>query len=612
MTETSLQQEMLSTATSVGDMLQQRIAATPNTVAYLEPDPKQEGNWLKYTWAQSGDVVYELAAGLLARGLKPEERVGIISNTRVEWIFSDLAIACSAGATTTVYPNTQTDDVEYILSDSGSVIVIAENAEQLAKVLGADSLASQVHTVVVFDPTGVNLDDRVISYAQLRELGAKHLQEQPDSVQQAIDSTGHKSLATLIYTSGTTGRPKGVRLLHEAWVYEGAATRSWDLLSPDDLQYLWLPLSHVFGKALVAVQLSYGFASAVDGRLDKIVDGLGQVNPTFMCGAPRIFEKVRAAVLTKEGVSAKIAKWAFSVGARSRPYRLEGKPLPGLLRVQYKIASKLVFSKLQQRLGGRIRFMISGAAKLSPQVQSWFYSADILIVEGYGATETSAVAFVNLPTEPEFGTVGRVLPGIETKIADDGEVLLRGPIVTPGYHNLPDVTDEVLTEDGWYHTGDIGEFTAAGNLRITDRKKDLFKTSGGKYIAPQKVEGAIVANIPYITQAVAVGEGRKYASALVVMEPENLKKWAAKRGHESKSYAELTQLPELHATLERQMEKVNARLERWETVKRFAILPEELTVENEGVTPNMKIRRSSVNEKYADVIDSLYDKEDDD
>ncbi len=487
--------------------------------------------------------------------------------------------------------------------------MVAENAEQLAKLQATEQLRDQVHTIIVFDATGVELDDRVISYQKLRELGSEHLKQNPDSVREATDSTHHKSLATLIYTSGTTGQPKGVRLLHESWVYEGAATRSWDLLHPDDLQYLWLPLSHVFGKALVAVQLAYGFCSAVDGRLDRIVQGLGEVQPTFMCGAPRIFEKVRAAVLTKGGVSARIAKWAFSVGAKSRPYRLEGKPLPGLLGLQYKVADKLVFSKLKNRLGGRIRFMISGAAKLSSQVQEWFYSAGILVVEGYGATETSAIAFVNLPTHPEFGTVGEVVPGIEAKLADDGEVLIRGPIVTPGYHKLPELNEETFTEDGFYRTGDIGEFTNAGNLRITDRKKDLFKTSGGKYVAPQKVEGAVVANIPYISQAVAVGEGRKYGAALVVMEPVMLQAWAEKRGHGDKSYAEITQLPELHASVDRQMAKANAKLERWETVKRFAILPEELTVDNDGVTPNMKIKRKSVGEKYADVIDSLYDDE---
>ncbi len=606
-----LQNELLGFATSVGDMFRNRVAETPDVLAFMEPDKADGPNtWTKYTWVETREHVDVLAAGLLARGLGHEDRVGIISNTRLEWIFLDLAIACAAGATTTVYPNTAAGDVSYILQDSGSVIVVAENAEQLAKVIGNDDLASTVHTIVVIDDLGVQETDRVISYATLKRLGKKALAAAPAMVDDAIASTNHDTLSTLIYTSGTTGQPKGVRLNHSSWVYEGAGTKQWDLLSPEDLQYLWLPLSHVFGKALLAVQLAYGFGSAVDGRIDRIVAGLGEVKPTFMCGAPRIFEKVRAAVMTgNTGLKGRIARWAFSVGAKSRPYRLEGRELPKTLALQYTLADKLVFSKLKEKLGGRIRFLISGSAKLSSQVQQWFYSAGILVVEGYGATETSAIAFLNLPTDPQFGTVGKVMPGIEAMLADDHEVLIRGPIVTTGYHNLTDLTDEVLV-DGWYHTGDIGAFDANGNLAITDRKKDLFKTSGGKYVAPQKVEGAITANIPYVSQAVAVGDGRKYCSALLVLDPPLLEKWAEKRSLTHLTYGELTQLPEIRESISRQIDKANTRLERWETVKRFAILDAELTVANDGVTPNMKIRRSTVAKRYADIVESLYDEED--
>lgn len=609
----SLQEELLGFASSVGDMFRTRVAKTPTGLAFMDPDRSiTDGptKWTNYTWQQTRDEVDLLAAGLLARGLGHEQRVGIISGTRMEWIFMDLAISCAAGATTTVYPNTNAEDVDYILGDADCKVVVAEDASQLAKVDADPSIKAQVHTVVVLDTDGVTLDDRIVSYAQLKEAGKALLAERPDAVDEAIASTNHETLSTLIYTSGTTGLPKGVRLNHASWVYEAAAVLKWQALDENDLQYLWLPLSHVFGKALIAVQIAYGFASAVDGRLDRIVPGLGDVRPTFMCGAPRIFEKVRIAVLTgNTGLKAAIARWAFATGAKTRPYRLAGKELPGLLGFQYKIADKLVFSKLKEKLGGRLRFMISGAAKLSSQVQQWFYSAGILIVEGYGATETSAIAFLNLPFDPKFGSVGKPLPGTEARIADDGEILIRGPHVTAGYHNLDDVTAETIT-DGWYHTGDIGEFDAEGDLFITDRKKDLFKTSGGKYIAPQKVEGAITANIPYVSQAVAIGEGRKYVSALVVMDPVLLEKWAAKRQMGHLSYAELTKLPEIRESVGKLMERANGKLERWETVKRFAILDHELTVENEGVTPNQKIRRSAVTKKYADIVESLYDKED--
>lgn len=607
----SLQEELLSFASSVGDMFRRRVAETPEGLAFLDPDRAPEGpnHWTRYTWAESRLLVDRLAAGLLARGLEREQRVGIISTTRLEWILLDLAVACAAGATTTVYPNTATGDVDFILGDAGTCIVVVEDATQLAKVEASPALKEAIHTIIVIDTAHVELNDRVISYTQLQLLGADLLKQNPGAVDEAIASTDHDTLSTLIYTSGTTGQPKGVRLNHASWIYEGSGTKYWKIIDESDLQYLWLPLSHVFGKALIACQIAYGFASAVDGRIDRIVDGLGEVKPTFMCGAPRIFEKVRAAVMTANtGLKERISRWAFAVGRDSRSYRMSGRPMPGSLALKYRLADALVFSKLKAKLGGRIKFMISGSAKLSAQVQEWFYSAGLLIVEGYGSTETSAIAFLNNPAEPRFGSVGKVMPGIETKLAEDGEVLLRGPIITPGYHNLPDITAEVFG-DGWYHTGDLGEFDAEGNLTITDRKKDLFKTSGGKYIAPQKVEGAITANIPYISQVIAVGDGRKYCSALLVLDPILLRTWAEKRQLGHLSYAELSQRPEIRASIEKQMAKANSRLERWETVKRFAILDHELTVDNDGVTPNMKIRRAAVTKRYSDIVDSLYDAE---
>ena len=598
-------------ADSVGQMLRRRVEATPNLPAFMYPDGAEGPNtWTSLTWKQSSDIVDELAGGLLARGLRYEDRVAICSNTRLEWIFLDLAIAVAAGATTTVYPNTGPADVHYIVKDSDSVVFVAENAAQLAKIADDEQLDQQVHTVVVLDPANAELNDRVVSYQQLREAGRAHNAAHPSALAESIASTTKDTLSTLIYTSGTTGRPKGVRLNHMSWVYEGVAIEHRQIIEKDDLHYLWLPLSHVFGKALIACQVQIGFCSAVDGRIDKIAQGLGEVHPTVMCGAPRIFEKVRAAVLTgNTGLKGKIARWAFSVGYASIEDRLAGRELPGALAFKYKLADKLVFSKLKERLGGRMKFMISGSAKLSPQVQQWFYGAGIIVVEGYGSTETSAIAAVDEPSQPEFGTVGLVVPGVEVRIADDGEVMLRGPIVTPGYHKLENKNAEVLEEDGWYHTGDIGELTASGRLRITDRKKDLFKTSGGKYVAPQKVEGAIQANIPFVSQSIAIGDGRKYVSALVVLDPALLQKWADKRAIQG-GYAELSQRPEIRDSIERWMERVNAKLERWETVKKFTILDHELTVENAGVTANMKIRRSVVTDTYGDLVEKMYPQED--
>lgn len=616
----SLQEDILAKCPpSVGHMLQERADATPDKLAFLQPDraPSGPNQWRRITWREARDEIHEHAAGLLALGLQSEQRVAIAASTRYEWVVADLAVQCAAGAVTAIYPNTTDHDVLYILQDSASVMLVAENHAQAAKVQLHDAeLAGQVSHIILIDDDRTDEqrgDERVTTLAAVRELGRARLAEDPGCVTRAIGTLGPDSLATLIYTSGTTGRPKGVELVHESWTYIAKAMHHMEMLDEDGVQYLWLPLSHVFGNCLVAVSLAYGFATAVDGRIDRIVEGLGEVKPDFMCGAPRIFEKVRAAVMTASpstGVKGRIARWAFAVGRDSRPYRLENRPMPRKLAAQYKLADRLVFSQLKAKLGGNIKFLISGSAKLSGQVQEWFYSAGITVIEGYGSTETTAIAFVNDPSVPRFGTVGPVTPGLEVRIDEDGEVLLKGPTIFRRYHNREDKTAEVFDADGWFHTGDIGELDADGYLSITDRKRDLIKTSGGKYVAPQKVENAITANIPYVSQAVALGEGRKYIVALVTMEREALLRWGQNHGHPDASYEELTQLPEIKASIEKLMQLVNGRLEKWETVKRFAILDHEFGVDDGGVTPNMKVRRGTVATNYADVVDSLYDQED--
>lgn len=598
---TDIQSMLDNRPPTVGAMFNGRVAATPGNEAMRYPDAS--GNWVSLTWAEMRKVVWEIGAGLLAIGLQPEERVAIASSTRYEWVLLDLAINCAGGATTTVYPNTQGEDFVHIVTHSDSRYFVAENLEQLAK-LRENVPGDQIRQVILLD----GIAEGTISKEQLREKGRALLAENPSAMDDAVANTTPDTLATLIYTSGTTGLPKGVELLHSNWTYEGVAVDALNIIGPDSLQYFWLPLSHVFGKAVMMIQLQIGFASVVDGRLERIVDGLEATRPTFMCGAPRIFEKVRNGVKAKSagGVKGRIARWAFAVGRESNPYRIKGEKLPGTLGLQYRIAEKLVFSKLQHRLGGNIQFMISGAAKLSAQVQEWFYSAGIVVVEGYGATETSAVAAVNVPWTPRFGTVGPALPGTEIRIADDGEVLIKGPGIMRGYHKDPDQTAEVLV-DGWYHSGDIGELDSDGYLRITDRKRDLMKTSGGKLVAPQKVEGVLAANIPYVSQVIAVGDGRKHISALFTIDPAAMESWAKRHGKEGLSYAELTQLPEFRASIDRFLARANAKLERWETVKRYAVLDHELTVEQGGVTANMKLRRSAVAQQYADLVDSLYD-----
>ncbi len=589
---------------SIGQMFVDRVEAMPNREAYRYPDGS---GWSSLTWAQTRDRVWALGAGLLSLGIEYEQRVALASSTRIEWILADLAINAIGAATTTVYPATTREDVAHILGDSDTRIVFAENDEQVAKIAEQRDELGALMKIVVFDGAGDG--EFVITFDELERLGRRHLDENPTAVDDALAAVTPETLATLIYTSGTTGRPKGVRLVNDNWVYEGVAVDAFGILSADDLQYLWLPLSHSFGKALEAIQLRIGFATAVDGNLDRIVDNLGVVKPTFMAGAPRIFEKVRAKVIagiqTEGGLKEKIFGWAFGVGAQVSALTQAGREPNGLLKAQYALADRLVFGKIKERMGGRIRFFVSGAAALSQDVAEWFHAAGMLVLEGYGLTETSAATFVNLPYDCRFGTVGPPAPGTEVMIADDSEILVRGPGVMRGYHQRPDLTAEVLGDDGWFHTGDIGE-VVDGYLRVSDRKKDLIKTSGGKYVAPQKIEVFFKAVSPHVSQIVVHGDRRNYCTALITLDPEALGEWAQHNGMGDLSYDQLTQTDAVHALVQGQIDELNSRLERWETIKNFEILSHDLTVESGDLTPSLKVKRKAVEKKYMGILDDMY------
>jgi long-chain acyl-CoA synthetase len=590
---------------SVAKLFWDRVAATPDIEAFRKPTAD---GWSSYSWREVGDRVRELAAGLLSLGIRQEDRVAIASGTRVEWIFADLAIMCSGAATTTVYPTTPPSDVAYILGDAGVRVVFAENDEQIAKIREHRATLPALEMVVTFDGTADG--DLVITLDDLADRGRKLLAERPNAVDVASAAVGPDSLATLMYTSGTTGRPKGVRLANDCWVYEGVAVASTGILRPDDLQYLWLPLSHSFGKVLLAAQLAVGMSSAVDGDIPRLVDNLAVVRPTFMAGAPRIFEKVYARVLTsveeEGGIKLKIFNWAFSVGKQYSAEVRAGRQPNALLAMQYRLADRLVFSKLRNRFGGRVRFFVSGSAPLSKDIAEWFHAANILILEGYGLTESSAGTFVNRPEHWKFGTVGPVFGGTEVRIAEDGEVLLRGPGIMRGYHNMPDETAEALDADGWLHTGDVGELDDEGFLRITDRKKDLIKTSGGKYVAPQNIEVLFKAVCPYASQIVVHGDQRNYCTALIAVDAEAIQPWAEQNGLAEVPYEALVQRSEVRALFAGHIKELNERLPRWETIKDFTILPADLTIEAGELTPSLKLKRRVVEQKYGDLLDAMY------
>ncbi|MEV0800166.1 long-chain fatty acid--CoA ligase [Kribbella sp. NPDC050281] len=589
---------------TMAQMFLDRVAATPDREAFRYPSGDA---WTSVSWRDMDVLARRRAAGLVALGVQPEQRVAIASSTRMEWVECYLAAVLAAAATTTIYPTTMSVDVAFIIADADVQVVFAEDAAQVDKLRERKAEIPSVRKVVLIDGEPLDSDgDWVISLAALDALGA----DEVDAVDGRIAKVKPEDLCTLIYTSGTTGRPKGVRLPHSVWTYEGAAVEGMRVLSPDDLQFLWLPLSHVFGQVLLAVQFQLGFATAIDGRIDKIVENAAVVQPTFMAAAPRIFEKAHGRIVTmiatEGGPKAKLFDWAFGVGARVSALRQQGKEPGGLLGAQYAAADRLVLSKIRARFGGRIRFFVSGSAALDKKLAEWFHAAGLLILEGYGLSETAAGATLNRPTQYRLGSVGPAFPGTQFKIAEDGEILIKGDGVMSGYHNQPEQTAEVIDADGWFHTGDIGHFEDE-YLFITDRKKDLFKTSGGKYVAPQVIEGRFKMICPYASQFVVHGNKRNFVSALVTLDPDAVVGWGAANGLEGKSYAEIVGSDAARVMVQGYVDELNAGLNRWETIKKFTILERDLTVESGEMTPSLKLKRKHVENEYADVLDKMYE-----
>jgi long-chain acyl-CoA synthetase len=610
---------------SVATLFLERVVATPDTEAYRYPVPAASGegpdDWRALTWAEAAQRVYATAAGLITLGVQPEERVALAAATRVEWILADLGVLCSGAATTTVYPSTNAEETAYILADSGSRVLIAEDAAQLAKAREKRAeLPELAHVVVIEEadaqPAEGDPEGWVLSLAELERRGADHLEKNPGCVKERVGALRADQLATLIYTSGTTGRPKGVRLPHDCWAYMATAIQATGLVTEEDTQYLWLPLAHVFGKVLTAGQISVGHVIAVDGRVDKIIENLPVVRPTYMAAVPRIFEKVYNGVAAKAreggGAKYKIFQWAAGVAreyakvSQDNFKRTGNASVPFALGAKHKVADALVYAKLREAFGGRLRAAVSGSAALAPEIGYFFSGAGIHILEGYGLTESSAASFVNPGDSYRTGTVGKPLPGTEVRIAEDGEILLRGPGIMQGYHGLPDKTAEVLESDGWFHTGDIGELSDDGFLRITDRKKDLIKTSGGKYIAPAEVEGQFKAVCPFVSNVLVHGANRNFCTALIALDEPTIMGWAKENGLEGRTYAEVVATDQARELIDGYVERVNEGLQRWQQIRKFRLLPRDLDIEHGEVTPSLKVKRPVVERAFGDLLDEMY------
>lgn len=592
---------------NIGAAVDDRADRFPGQTGWMYPDAA--GTWQELSWDGFRDWAHRIACGLFALDIKPGEVGSISAGTSIRWVVADMAMSIVGITTNTIYPNTRKDDVEFILQDANSVAVFAQNDAIVEKITAIDTMKDQVRHIIVMEGTPSSGDPRIVTWDELEALGREYQAAHPNAVREAQNKTNHDTLATIIYTSGTTGRPKGVEMTHGNWTYEGVAWGANDTIYDRWIHYIWLPLSHGFGKCIILMGMYTGTINAIDGRISQIVPNLARLQPTFMCGVPRIFEKVRAGVLSAapEGSpKRKIINWAMEVGEESFPYRSRKLAMPSALALKYKIADKLVYSAIRKQLGGNLKFLISGSAKLNPALQRWFFNVGIPLLEGYGVTETSAVTYYNRPQELRFGSVGKIIPGSAMRIdPETGEILIKGQCVMRGYHNDPELTAR-LVQDGWFHTGDIGYLDKDRFLYITDRIKDVIKTSNGKFVSPSEVESALTAHSTAISQAVVVGEGHKFCVALISLDPDWVKQWCTAHDCAGLDYSQAVKLPEVRRAIQKDVDATNATLSRWETIKRFAILDAEMTVDDGTATPTLKIRRSHAIEHYKGLIDSLY------
>jgi long-chain acyl-CoA synthetase len=569
---------------------------------------KRFGAYQDISWRDFQAQVEEIALGLLDLGVEPGDRVALLSPNRPEWAMADLAILSVGAATVPIYATLTPEEVAYLLTHSGSQMVFVSDPEMMTKIVGCqDKLGLKV---VLFDAPYRVSGPRVWWLGELRGLGRTSGESHRQTLEERRQRISSSTLASIIYTSGTTGIPKGVMLSHGNFLSNCEATRQILSIQEEDLFFSFLPLSHVFERmAGYYFPLFVGAAIAYAEDLDSVPENLLEVQPTLMTGVPRFYEKIQerslAAAQSASAVKRALFRWALRVGQQRSHNLLAGQPVPPGLALQHRLADHLVFSKLRARMGGRLRFCVSGGAPLSKPVAEFFHAAGILLIEGYGLTETSPVICANRPDRFRFGTVGPPLPGIEVKIADDGEVLTRGPHVMQGYFQNPEATAEAIDADGWFHTGDIGEFGKGHFLTLTDRKKDLIKTSGGKMAAPQALEAKLKSD-PFITDCVVLGDRRKYLTALIVPNAAKLSSWLHKKGRISGSPEEMAALPEVKTCLWERVERLNRTLAPFEQIKKIAVLPQPFTQSGGELTPTLKVKRRVVAERYADQIETLY------
>ena len=587
---------------SIPQLFKACAEADPSMVAYRF---KSDGAWKDVTWADAQQTVYRAAKALMSLGVERDTKVCILGQTRLEWVLGDFAIGHAGGVTVGIYPSNLPADCQYIINHSDAQLIFVENAEQLDKILEVRENLTDLREIVIWDGAG-DAANNVLSWDEFLARGDGVPDEQ--LVERAATLTPD-DLASLVYTSGTTGVPKGVMISHGNLLFtaESASGRIYGEPGFDTL--LFLPLAHVFARLIVYCCLKKRVTVNFAEGITEVAPNLREVRPHFIASVPRIYEKVydkiTSGVEQAGGVKKKLFDWALGVGTEVSQLKQKKQSVPALLALKYGLAEKLVFKKIQGAMGGRMIFAISGAAPLNRQIAEFFHACGVLILEGLGMTENTSFSNCNKIDDNKFGTVGTCGPGIEMKLAPDGEVLFRGGNNMKGYYKNPEATAETIDADGWLYTGDIGEIDDDGFLRITDRKKDLIITAGGKNIAPQRIE-RIVRTSHYVAQVVAYGDKRKFISALITLEPEAIEKWAGENGLGDKSLAELASDPKVNALIQSEVEGRNGQLASFESIKKFAILPRDFTIEDGELTPTLKLKRKVIYDRYAAELDALY------
>ena len=566
------------------------------------------------TWLSSKELlelIRDASLGLGAIGVDAGDRVAIIAESRPEWLIADLAILAAGAATVPIYPTLSAPQAKYILHDCGAKAAIVSTREQLEKIQMIRHELPQLAAVILCDGWTMTDSPSTVSFASVLERGHQRMMGEWGAGREFRERARRvqpDALATVIYTSGTTGEPKGVMLSHANLVSNMKAGAVALQISHEDIALSFLPLSHGFERIVAYIYLFTGVTLAFAESLETIARDIKTVRPTLMTGVPRVFEKLHSRIMEKglsePGVKAAIFRWAVSAGEARGHAELRGERGSMIGRLRAALADRLVFHKIRENLGDRVRYLVSGSAPLSPSIAEFFQGVGLPIIEGYGLTETAPILSVNPPVAPRVGTVGRALPGVELRIAADGEILARGPNIMIGYLNKPEATADAV-RDGWFHTGDIGAIDDEGYLRITDRKKDLLVTSGGKKIAPQPIE-AILKRNPLVAEAVLLGDRRKFAAALIVPEIGALERRLKELGRPPSSRAELATREDVHALYKEIVDALNRDLAQFERIKKIAILPVEFSVASGELTPTLKVKRKVIEERYRDQIEALY------